>query len=758
MQPVQTSISTRRLLARVRDVMAGSASAQERLNEIVTIIAAEMTADVCSIYVRRAGDVLELFATQGLSPNAVHLTRLRVGEGLVGDIAASARPLAISDAQHHPQFAFRPETGEEIYQSLMGVPILRDGKVLGTLAIQKRDRYVFSDEETEVLQTVAMVLAELVAGGELIGRDELQPADGIGMLPLRIRGMRLNTGLAMGTAVLHQPEVRIAHLVGEDPDAEAERLDQAVADMHGALDRMFQDSLLPGHGEHRDVLEAYRMIAQDAGWLKRIRDAIATGLSAEASVKKVQGDLRVRMVQLTDPYLRERVHDFEDLANRLLQHLTGLATDAPQDLGDPPKEMILVARSMGPAQLLDYDLGRLRGLVLEEGSHTSHVAVIARALDIPVVGHARDILQRIEDGDLVIVDGDNAQIFLRPSEDIVETFHESVESRQQRNAAYATLRDLPAVTLDGESVSIHINVGLLADVQQLNDSGADGIGLYRTEVPFMVRSGFPDVEAQRELYAKVLDQAGEHPVVFRTLDAGGDKILPYWTTAPEENPAMGWRAIRVSLDRPAMLRQQFRALIRAAAGRDLKLMFPMVADVSEFEAAKALLNLELERERQREGREPQSLKIGAMLEVPSLAFQLPALLKKADFISVGSNDLLQFLFASDRGNPRLSDRYDPLSPLVLSFLKNVLAECRSARVPVSVCGEMAGRPLEAMALVAIGFRDLSVAPPATGPLKAMIRSLHFGELRRYMDYLYDLSDRSVREKLRSFARDHGVLI
>jgi len=310
----------------------------------------------------------------------------------------------------------------------------------------------------------------------------------------------------------------------------------------------------------------------------------------------------------------------------------------------------------------------------------------------------------------------------------------------------------------GEQVSILINVGLLGDVQHLDHSGADGIGLYRTEVPFMVRAGFPDVESQCDLYTKVLDQAGGRPVVFRTLDAGGDKMLPYWKPTPEENPAMGWRAIRVSLDRPAMLRQQMRALIRAAGGRELRLMFPMVADVGEFEAARSLLGMELAREDRLGGPLPASVKVGAMLEVPSLAFQLPALLKKADFISVGSNDLLQFLFGSDRGNPRLSERYDPLSPLVLSLLRNVLAECRAARVPVSLCGEMAGRPLEAMALVGIGFRDLSVSPPAVGPLKAMIRSLDCQALRRYMDSLYDLSDRNVREKLRSFAKDHGVVI
>jgi phosphotransferase system enzyme I (PtsP) len=756
MQYGQTVLVLRRLLASIRDVMAAEGSAQTRLARIVSIIAQDMASEVCSIYVRRAGDVLELFATQGLRPSAVRQTRLRVGEGLIGEIAAKARPMALADAQCHPSFAYRPETGEEIYHSLMGVPILRGGRVVGALAVQNIRRRQYTDEEIEALQTVAMVLAELVAGGDLIGREELLPAESIAALPLRLDGARLNAGLGLGYAVLHQPRFAIRRLVAEDIRLEHERLRKAVAEMHGALDDMFRTTDMVGAGAHRDVLETYRMIAEDVGWLRRIGDAINTGLTAEAAVQKVSDDIHARMSEVSDEYLRERVHDLEDLAHRLLKHLLGVdevAPDLPQG-----KDVILVARNLGPAQLLDYHRNGLRGVVLEEGSPNAHVAIVARALDIPIVGQVRDALRRIENGDPIIVDGDHAQVIVRPSEDVKQIFLRSLRARNQRKASYAALRDLPPVTLDGVRISLNINAGLLVDLPQLAETGADGIGLYRTEVPLLIRSELPSVESQRVLYSRVLEYAAGRPVIFRTLDIGGDKVLARCNTDNEENPAMGWRAIRVSFDRPAMLRQQLRALIRAAAEQDLSLMFPMIAQVDEFVYARWLLEKELEREEAHGGKLPSKIKVGAMLEVPALVYQLPMLLRRVDFISVGTNDLFQFLFASDRGNYRLSERYDELSPVVLSLLRTVVEQCAEANIPLSLCGEMAGRPLDSMALLGIGFRNISVAPPAVGPLKATIRSLDLSALTTYMESLCRGSQRSLRENLKSYARDHKVVV
>ncbi|MCC7048641.1 MAG: phosphoenolpyruvate--protein phosphotransferase [Alphaproteobacteria bacterium] len=743
----------RQLLRRLRDIMAGAGSAQERLDRVVKIIAAEMVAEVCSAYVRRAGDVLELCATEGLRPEAVHRTTLRVGEGLVGDIAEEARPLALADAQAHPNFAYRPETGEEIFHSLMGVPILREGRVLGVLVVQNRTMRQYTEEEIETLETIAMVLAELAASGELVSRA-LPGAPGVEpALPLRLPGVRICGGIAIGRAVLHQPTVVIRRVVAEDPEVELARLRAAVAELHDALDRMMAAADLSASGEHRDVLEAYRMFAEDRGWLGRIREAIRSGLTAEAAVQKVQNDTRVRMNQIEDEYLRERLQDLEDLNNRLLQHLAGAAGAMPA--AELPDDAVLVAHNLGPAELLDYDRRKLRAVVLEEGSPTAHVSIVARALDIPVVGRVKDVFSRVDPLDPMIVDGDGSVVLLRPAEEAKQAFAQAIRARAEREAAYAKLRGLPAETRDSVAISLNINAGLLLDLGHLDDGNADGVGLYRTEIPFMIRAAFPDVRAQEELYRQVLRGAGDRPVTFRTLDVGGDKLLPYFASGHEDNPAMGWRAIRIALDRPFMLRQQLRALVRAAQGRELRVMFPMIAEVAEFEAARRIMELEVQHAMRRGGG-PRSVKVGAMLEVPALAYQLSALFRIADFVSVGSNDLIQFLFAADRGSPRLAERYDVLSPPVLSLLRELVAHAEAAGKPLALCGEMAGRPIEAMALIGLGFRNLSMSPSSVGPVKAMVRRLQIGPLADFMRVLCQRSEHSVRETLRTFARDHEV--
>jgi len=744
--------ASRRLLARVRDVMAGPGNSQERLDKIVMVIAADMVAEVCSIYIRRPGDVLELSATQGLKPSAVHTTRLQVGEGIVGDIAEKARPFALSDAQDHPNFAYRPETGEEVYHSLMGVPILHGGRVNGVVAVQNRTRRHYNEEEVETLQTIAMVLAELIVSGGL-GADHQA---GLAGKPLRLEGTRLNKGLGIGFAVLHAPSFNIHNLVADNPDGERARLHHAIKEMHGALDDLLETETMAEGGEHTDVLETYRLIAEDAGWLKRIEEAIDTGLSAEAAVQKVQDSIRARMNQMTDPYLRERVHDLDDLAMRLMSHLMG--SNGHEGVVDIPDESVIIARSMGPAQLLDYDHTRLKALVLEEGSPTSHVAIIARALGVPVLAGALNAVARIDEGDLVIVDADQERVFIRPAPDVREAFEESAKAREEQAASYAALRDKPAISKDGVEIDVHINAGLMIDITNLSEVGASGVGLFRTEIPFMVRSKLPGVDEQTRLYTEVLDGADGKPVVFRTLDIGSDKVLPYLESVAEDNPSMGWRAIRLSLDRPVLLRLQLRAMIRAASGRELNVMFPMIADVSEFAQARALLATEMEHEKSRDNVLPKSLKVGAMLEVPSLAFQLPALCKQADFVSVGSNDLAQFLFASDRGNPRLSGRYDMLSPIGIKFLRNIVTECEQGGVTLSLCGEMAGSPVDAMALLGIGFRKISMTTSCVGPIKAMVQSLAIGDLREHMENLYDLDEHSLRDQLEAYAREHGISI
>jgi len=742
------------LLKRLRDTMARAASVEDTLGEVVRTVANAMVAEVCSIYLLRAGEVLELFATQGLNPSAVHRTRLRVGEGLVGDIAAHGRPLALADAQSHPHFAYRPETGEEIYQSLAGVPILRAGRMLGVLVVQNRTSRQYDEEEIETLQTIAMVLAEMVAAGHLVSPNEVAQVDGIGLLPLRVDGVQLTPGVAIGHAVLHEPRIIIQRVVAEDIGQEQQRFDEAVTAVRDDVDRMLEAHDMQS-GEHREVLETFRMFVDDRGWIERVREGIGSGLTAEAAVQRAFDDVRSRLGQSTDPYIRERLSDLQDLANRLLLRLTGRSSADPNSL---PDDMIVIARDMGPAELLDYDRTRLRGLVLEEGSALSHVAIVARALDIPVVGQTPNLLLRVEAGDSIVVDGDNAQVLVRPAEDILLSVYEALEVRARRRRKYAALRELPAVTRDQAGISLNINAGLLIDMSHLDETGADGVGLYRTEIPFMVRSEFPDIDAQAWLYGRVLDLADGRPVVFRTLDVGGDKVLPYIGTFGDDNPAMGWRAIRIGLDRPAMLRRQMRALLMAANGRPLSVMFPMISEVSELMGARRLLELELERARARGQATPERLRVGVMFEVPALAWQLDSLLPHVDFVSVGTNDLMQFLFAADRGNSRLAGRYDTLSPALLRLLHFVVEKARPAGVELAVCGEMAGRPVEALALLAVGVRTLSMTPGSIGPVKAMIRSLDLKEATDFVTSTLTQPDRPLRETLRLFAADHAVEI
>ena len=744
------------LLRRMRELMAEPISPQARLDRLAQLIAGNMVAEVCSIYLMRADKSLELFATEGLNPSAVHKTRLKAGEGLVGVIAVTAQPLNLSDAQAHPSFAYRPETGEDPFQSLMGVPILRGGRTLGVLAVQNRTQRHYEEEEVEALQIIATVLAELVVSGALIESSALEGVDASSRAPLHYKGIALADGIAMGYVVLHEPRVAIGQLIAEDVAAERIRLDEGIVAIRRWVDDMLSSGEFAYAGEHRDVLEAYKMFAEDRGWLDRLREAVESGLTAEAAVERVQNETRARMLRLTDAYLRERLHDLDDLSNRLLRQLTGRALTAAAET--IPEDSIICARTMGPAELLDYDRKRLRGLVVEEGSPTAHVAIVARALGIPMVGRVEGLIERLNAGDAIIADGDAGEIYARPQQDVIAAYAEKVRFRARKQAQYAAIRNEPAVTLDGTEVALNLNAGLFVDLPHLEQSGAAGIGLFRTELQFMVSATMPRLKAQTDLYRGVLEAAGDRPVLFRTLDLGSDKLLPYMDPVREENPALGWRAIRIALDRPALLRYQIRAFLAAAEGRALNLMFPMITESSEFISAKSLVDREVARRNKLGQQGPSKIRVGAMLEVPALAWQLDGLCRLADFISVGSNDLQQFFFASDRGNTRLAGRYDPLSPAHLRFLRDIAQTCRRHGVSAGLCGEMAGRPLEAMALIGVGFRSISMQPAGIGPVKMMLRSLDLSRLEAAMTPMLDSTDHSVRPALEAFATREGVVI
>ena len=743
----------RSLLRQIREAMAGAGPAQTKLNSVVRIIARSMVSEVCSIYLRRANGEMELFATEGLDPGAVHVTRMKKGEGLVGEIMRQGRPLALSDAPSHPAFSYRPETGEDPYHAFLGVPLLRGGRAVGVVVVQNRTERVYTEDEIEDLQIIAMVLAELVAQGELLGEGQLKDVEIAPHRPERLRGVKLAEGIAYGQAVLHEAPVAPEQLLSDDISLEEARLKTAVTALQAQIDEMIegQRGIV---GASYEVLEAYSMLAQSQSWNHSLEEAVRSGLTAEAAVERVRSEHRARLGQARDPYLRERLHDLEDLNDRLLRHLSGDAHGKRQ----LPDDAILIARNLGPADLLEYDRTRLKGILFEEGSPASHAAIVARALDIPCVGRLHGLRDRVSEGDPVIVDADNGEAFLRPRPDVIEAINARIEVRAQQRAEFARLRDTAPETRDGFHVHLLMNAGLELDLEILRATGAEGIGLFRTEFQFMVAEELPRINAQTQLYARVLDAAGEMPVTFRTLDLGGDKVLPYLQADFEDNPAMGWRAVRMGLDRPALLRLQLRALISAARGRELRVMFPLIASVDEFRAARAMVDEEIAWAQRRGRPAPRLLHVGAMIEAPSLVWHLDALLAMTDFVSVGTNDLMQYMFAADRGNPRVSDRYDPLSPPALRALKAICDACLETGTPVSVCGEMAGRPLEAFALLGLGFDRLSMPPAGIGPVKRMVLSCDREAARRGMASLLKGSAGTVRNEVETLARKLNVTL
>ncbi len=743
------------LLRQLRETLAAPLGPQERLDKIVDLIADNMRADVCSFYVLRDDSALELFATHGLNPEAVHMTTLALGQGLVGLIAREAEPLSLADASAHPAFVYRPETGEDPFKAFLGVPVLRSGQTLGVLVVQDAGQQAYGEDESEAMLTTATILAEMLSTAEF--ETLIKPGSDIDLRrPRVIEAVSLNDGVALGQVVLHDPRVVVTNFVADDTGAEKKRLDEALRTMRMSIDDMFDRGDMQLSSDHRDILESYRMFAHDRGWVKRIEEALESGLTAEAAVERVQNDTRARMLRQTDPYIRDRLHDLDDLANRLLRALIGTA--GPGGGMEMPDNAVVVARNMGPAELLEYDRSKLRALVFEEGAATSHVAIVARSLGLVAVGQADSIASLCETGDNVIVDGTAGIVHLRPSEDIRASFEDKVKLSAKRQAQFAASRDKPSVTKDGVDITLLHNAGLVTDIAALEETGAAGVGLFRTELQFMIASKLPRLGEQVELYREVMDDAGAHPVVFRLLDIGGDKVVPYMRAASEENPAMGWRSLRLALDRPGLLRTQVRALLKAADGRHLKILVPMVTEVAEYFQARAVIDKEVARLERSGEKVPVKLELGAMIEVPSLLFELDELLPECDFVSIGSNDLVQFLTATDRANPRVARNYDSIARARLRALKLVVDATARHGVSLTMCGELAGRPIEALALLSIGMTRLSMGASSVGPVKDMILALELAPFKEAMETALQpgAGEQNIRSMLRGMAKRQNL--
>ncbi len=731
---------SRKMLVRLRDTMAEDSAGQTRLDKIVHLIATSMQTEVCSIYLFRDSDTLELCATEGLQEEAVHNTRLRLGEGLVGRVARSRQVINTADAPAEKGFRYMPETGEERYSSFCGVPIQRLGSVLGVLVVQSKDARQFSSDEVYALEVVAMVLAEMTELGAFIGDSDALSARH--QQPIMFRGVLGQEGAVEGNVYLHEPRVVVTNPIAEDIDRELERLQAGVDQLRISVDEMLNTTTTV-NAEQVQVLEAYRMFANSKSWRRRMEEDVKSGLSAEAAVEKEQSLARSRLNQSGDAYLRERLHDLDDLSNRLLRILTGQGKETGAEM---PENPVLIARNIGPGELLEYGKS-LKGIVLEEGSVGSHAAVVARAWAIPLVINARNITTEALNGDVILVDGDQGVVHLRPDENVQKAFQDKIAMQARAQERYASIRDLPATALCGNTINLSMNAGLMADLPSLPSSGAEGVGLFRTELQFLIRNQMPKRAELSALYARVMDAAQGKRVVFRTLDIGSDKVLPYMKPNDEPNPAMGWRAIRVGLDKPGVLQMQLQALLRASNGRPLSVMFPFVAQMTEFQEARAELDKMVEREIILGHPVPEKIEVGAMLETPSLAFAPDAFFEQVDFLSIGGNDLKQFFFAADRENERVRRRYDTLNCSFLSLIEMIVQRCEKAGKPVSFCGEDAGRPIEAICLAAIGLRSLSMRPASIGPVKHLLRRVNLNDAKDVIYESRERGDQSVRESI-----------
>lgn len=737
----------------LKNIIESPIDTEEKLDKAIDMIAKKMNVDGAACYFTIDDNYIEMFASFGFSNNLNNKIALKVGDGIIGRIALSKRTFSVENMWEHPFFLKRDGVEEEKYKGFLGVPLVYWGIVIGVLCLYKKDVYEFNSNEIKTLETLAMPFAKWTASEEIRNyKNKFVKKRGFAIKD-KYKGIALSKGYGLGTAVVHRRRQALKNVFAKDKAAELKKLTDAHTQMNKDLDEKF-DSAKLGFGEHADILDAYRMFAKDKGWLKKISDYVEDGLTAEAAIEKAYDDMWNRLSGLSDIYMQEKLHDLRDIADRLLSYVYGDINTKSTNNND----IVVIAQSMGPADLLDYDYHKIKALILEEGTPTMHVAIVAKALDIPVVAKIKSIYNDVCNGELIAVDGDNALVYINPKGKVLDEFKSKIEKKNIELRQMSLLKNKASKTLDNKKINLSINVGLDFDLEYIASTNCSGVGLYRTEIPFMSSNKLPNVEEQLVFYNKLMEKAGNKKVVFRSLDVGSDKLLPYWSFYGEENPAIGWRSIRITLDRRAILRQQLKAFIRATNDKELNVMFPMIANSSEFEEAKETLMIELEKERTNNNIQPKKVNIGIMLEVPSLLFQLDDILSHVDFVSIGTNDLAQFVFACDRTNNRLMDRYDVVSTPFLRVLKEIIDKCNKYNVLCSVCGEMASNPIEAMALIGLGYRNLSVSGASFYKIKKLLRSINVEQLSDYLDNLLKTNPRSLRSQLIAYANDHAIEI
>lgn len=775
-----------RLLEEIGTIVTQSLDLHRSAQGIVETIARRLGMEVCSIYVLdREARRLQLWATFGLDRESVGKVSMGIDEGLTGIVVQKLEPVMAIDALVHPRYKYFPETGEERYHSFLGVPVVDRGEPVGVLVVQTSRRRRFTLPEIRLLKAIAVSVSAILAQVQL--RDTLavkeaerrvmqqQMNDAMSRLqaferraaplelapgerePLRLSGLPAAPGYGIGRAHLLQSSVSFSTLPRERRfplKRELARVKSAIQRAADELDRNKQRVLANVPEIDASIFEAQRLMLFDSEFQTRIEAAIREGLSAEAAVGEAVEQLVQRFSELDDAYLQDRASDVRDIGQLVLRHLLG----QQEKFRVFAANVVFVASEIALADLAMVQQEGLKGLVLASGGVTSHAAILARTLEIPTVVGVEGAEEFVREGDHLIVDGNAGVVFVNPPADVVREYERLTREQQALSRDLETLRDLPAETPDGHRVHLWANIGLLGDLPWLNRYGAEGVGLYRTEVAFLSHRDFLSEEEQFEIYRRVVVALAGKPLTIRTLDLGADKYPRYLHIPREDNPFLGWRSIRISLEMPEVFKQQLRAILRASIFGPLRLMFPMISSVEEVRRAKEILaEAQGELEVQGMSFDPQ-VPIGIMVEVPSAVYLAPHLVHEVDFVSIGTNDLIQYVLAVDRNNRKIGDLYEPLHPAVLQAIANVVHAARAAGKPVSLCGEMAADPMCAVLLVGLGLEDLSMSPFFIPRIKRLICALPFESARGIAEEALRMATvKEVKGFLFEAVRDLGLL-
>jgi phosphotransferase system, enzyme I, PtsP len=736
----------------VQDVAAAS-SFQDALRIIVHDVREALGTEVCSIYLLSPeGDRYLFVATEGLNQEAVGKLSLTLDQGLTTLVAERAEPINLENATEHPRFHYMPEIGEEPFNAFLGVPVIHHRQVLGVLVVQQRDKRRFDESEEAFLVTLAAQLATVMAHAEATGAIKKIFDAWSGRVTvatdMMFRGIAGAPGVAIGTAVVVQPPASLEGVPereAEDVTTELLVLDRAINAVRDDIRRIGEEYALSLPREELALFDAYLHMLDDNALAGDMRDRVRRGVWSQGALKQVIREHVRRFEAMEDPYLRERGADVKDLGLRVLAYLQDIRARKTHF----PPDSVLVGHEVTPSMLANVPPENLKGIVSVRGSGSSHVAILARALDIPAVMGAIDLPIADLDGEPLIVDGFYGEVFLNPSSHLTANYQSLIEEEREFATELEELKELPSITLDGWRVELWVNIGLSGDISRSLDRGAEGIGLFRTEVPFMTKERFPTEEEQRVIYREHMEAFEPRPVTMRTLDIGGDKALSYFPIS-EENPFLGWRGIRITLDHPEIFMVQARAMIKANAGLrgELRIMLPMISSMGEVEEAKALIHRAY-IEVLEEGVQVKQPLVGVMIEVPAAVYQARQLARRVDFLAVGSNDLTQYMLAVDRNNPRVADLYQEVHPAVLTALREVARAAHQENTYVGICGELAGSPIGAVLLMAMGYHVLSMNATNLPKVKWVIRSIRRSDARRMLARVLRMT---TAEEVRSFMR------